>query len=341
MASHSEVAHRWAQDDENARTLTGFNMFCDQRPSYPELFAPNTTINTIYSHGRHYAAAAFVTTPAGERVVLVNTDRRSMSTMKHLSHIRRAIPSRYRVFHVGAPDPMHKAGGADHFHEDNLSGIVQDAAETFAKAKRARKYAGHHTDHATALLEGATAYAEAFGLTWSPPALEGLAAEVAARAEAKQAEYNRERAERQQRERERMEALRVTQAEDFAAWSAGEGYRVPSGYSADDKGAAYVRRYTQGDTDELQTSLGASVPWAHAVKAFRFIKLCKEQGKAWSKNGHVVRVGHYQVDSIDAEGNMHAGCHYFAWEHMEALAKRQGVFEQGSSADAVEVREHA
>lgn len=102
-------------------------------------------------------------------------------------------------------------------------------------------------------------------------------------------------------------------------------------------GVALVRRSSDGE--RLETSHGADVPWSHAVKAFRFIRLCVEKGEAFHTNGRVIRVGHFTVDYITADGDMKAGCHRFAWADMKALAEREGVFELTPSAEAVETRE--
>ena len=102
-------------------------------------------------------------------------------------------------------------------------------------------------------------------------------------------------------------------------------------------GVALVRRSKDGE--RLETSHGADVPWSHAVKAFRFIRLCVEKGEAFHTNGRVIRVGHFTVDYITADGDMKAGCHRFAWADMKALAEREGVFGLTPSAEAVETRE--
>lgn len=342
MASHQQVAHRWAQDDANAREIRGFNMFYERGGSYGAYFAPGSDVNRIFSHGRHYVAAAFVTTKKGERVVLINADTYSMTTGRHLSYIRRAIPDRYRTFTVPHPDPAFKRGGSENFHADNIAYHVAQAVEFYAKGQRARIYKQWNFDRAEAHLREAADYAATFGVKWKRPAsLADAAAKLEADAKARAKAERKAREEREQRERERMAALRVEQAPLFAEWLAGNGWRVPSAYNADENGNAYVRRYREGERDELQTSQGASVPWEHALKAFRFIKLCRERGEAFHTNGRTVRVGHYRVDSIDAQGNMRAGCHSFAWEHMAALAEREGVLNVEPSSEAVETREGA
>lgn len=138
------------------------------------------------------------------------------------------------------------------------------------------------------------------------------------------------------------EGVRLNDAERMAAgreareaWLKGEGDRYTRLSGAN--GTALVRRSSDGE--RLETSQGADVPWSHAVKAFRFIRLCVEKGEAFHTNGRVIRVGHFTVDYITADGDMKAGCHRFAWADMKALAEREGVFELTPSAEAVETRE--
>lgn len=328
MASHKEVAHRWAQDDASARTLSGFNMFYERAPAYSAYFAEGSDVNRIYSHGRHYVAASFVTTKAGERVVLVNSYRYSMTTGRHLSYIRSAIPSRYPVFEVPFPDPSHKPGGSENFHADNLQHFVKEAGERYAKGMRARVYKDQLLKEGEAFLNEAERYAKAFGVKWKRPSSLDAVAGALAKEAAKRAKVEaKARAEREERARQAMEAQRINDAEAFGLWSRGaKNVRCPQSYRSDDNGNAYVRRMQYDDgTDELQTSQGASVPWDHAVKAFRFIALCVARGEAWERNGRQVRVGHYQLDRIEPNGDMTAGCHRFGWEAMRALAEREGV----------------
>lgn len=328
MASHKEVAHRWAQDDASARTLSGFNMFYERAPAYSAYFAEGSDVNRIYSHGRHYVAASFVTTKAGERVVLVNSYRYSMTTGRHLSYIRSAIPSRYPVFEVPFPDPSHKPGGSDNFHADNLQHFVKEAGERYAKGMRARVYKDQLLREGEALLNEAERYAKAFGVKWKrPSSLDAVAGALAKEAAKRAKAEAKARAEREEAARVRMEAQREQDAEAFGLWMRGaKNVRCPQSYRSDDQGNAYVRRMQYDDgTDELQTSQGASVPWDHAVKAFRFIALCVARGETWQRNGRQVRVGHYQIDRIEPNGDMTAGCHRFAWDAMRELAEREGV----------------
>lgn len=86
----------------------------------------------------------------------------------------------------------------------------------------------------------------------------------------------------------------------------------------------------------LQTSHGAEVPLAHAIKAFRFVKRCRERGAAWKANGHTIRVGHFRIDRIEPSGDFVAGCHIIEWPQIEALARTLGVFDLAPDDSALE-----
>lgn len=245
-----------------------------------------------------------------------------------MSYIRRAIPSRYPTFTVPFPDPSHKPGGSDHFHADNLAHYVAKAGERYAKGMRARVYKDMLLREGEAFLTEAERYAEAFGVKWKRPDSLATVAAVLAKEAAKRAkEEAKARKVMIEAARIREAAQREHDAEAFGLWMRGaKNVRCPSSYRLDEAGNAYVRRFQyEGGTDELQTSAGASVPWDHAVKAFRFIALCVARGEAWERNGRQVRVGHYQLDRIEPNGDMRAGCHAFAWEAMRALAEAEGV----------------
>lgn len=154
-------------------------------------------------------------------------------------------------------------------------------------------------------------------------------------ATAKQAEIQ----ERENRERFEREAAKR------AAWLAGEaGYW----HGSDARGGALLRavkieRDAMGEivAGELQTSWGANVPLAHAVRAFRFIKLCHDTGRAFQANGRTIRVGHFAIDRVEPSGDFKAGCHTFNWQEIERVARALGVFELSADDSAVVESAHA
>lgn len=128
-------------------------------------------------------------------------------------------------------------------------------------------------------------------------------------------------------------------AAEIREWRAGE--RRSAYFDSDHGGAAIRATGVQRDAGgsiiggTLETSHGASVPLCHAIRVFRFLKLMRQRGETWAKNGRTIRVGHYSVDRVDSTGGFVAGCHRFAWPEIEALALALGVFD----VEPAEVRE--
>lgn len=143
----------------------------------------------------------------------------------------------------------------------------------------------------------------------------------------------------------RLERQKATRA----AWLAGE--TNDSGYGerlSDSEGGALLRA-EKVERDEsgaivgglLRTSWGAHVPLPEAIRAFRFLKLCRASGKAWKANGQRIQVGHFQVDSIDPSGNFRAACHRINWQEVERLARLLGVLEIAPDQSAIVAKEGA
>lgn len=127
-----------------------------------------------------------------------------------------------------------------------------------------------------------------------------------------------------------------------AAWIAGlpEPERPPvmgtsRGYNVrmeDSEGGALIRARSVTRDESgmitggtLETSQGAEVPLTHAIRAFRFLKLCRDKGQGWQANGKTLPVGHFKVDHIDSEGNFRAGCHQINWGEVARVAAELGL----------------
>lgn len=283
--------------------------------------------DVLYSYGSHWIMAQFAENDRGEVAAIVNATHYTdgTTTNGHTSQARRAIRDDIPTFSVPAAGG-HLYGGR--LTPGDISGALAyyatAATEAAGKAKRARSdwTRDSQTSRASALLNEAEAFAAWAGVAWTRPDLGDLVAD---------AEEAKKRAAARQREIE--EARRVQNADAFAEWLAGSRRYAPDGYATDAAGSVYLRRAG----DNLETSRGAVVPWEHALRAFRFIKLCREKGEAFQSNGRKVRVGHFTVDRITAKGDMTAGCHFFTWAQIEALAKREGVL--GLAPDAAAVTE--
>jgi len=152
----------------------------------------------------------------------------------------------------------------------------------------------------------------------------------------RQAAGDKAQAERLERERQ-----------DREAWQRGETVRGRFGgaYFRTAQGGAYLRAVDVKRDDSgqitggtLETSQGARVPLTHALRAFRFLKWCRETGTPWQRNGRTVRVGHYQVDSVSPDGTFRAGCHLIEWPQVEALAAALGVADLEADSSVAQER---
>lgn len=268
----------------------------------------------LFDYGDHFCLGQFVTTKKGELVCLLNSDSYGPTTSHHQGVTAGAIPKSIPTFTIP------KAGYeryTDSFDVDKTLVSYKERATTLAtKAKRAKKQDSKdwYNVQAANVLEEAKTFAKTFGARFRVASLDALA---------KAAIEAAKRVEKERKEREAHE--RAIALEDFKAWQAGTKSHCPYAHNRTANGGAYLR--VSNDGQVLQSSQGAEVPMSHAIRAFKFIKLCRDGGKAWAKNGHSLRVGNFAVDSVSESGDIHAGCHFIEWAEIERIAKQIGVFD--------------
>lgn len=174
------------------------------------------------------------------------------------------------------------------------------------------------------------------GLAPSLARLRARQADELARAERERAE-NADRAARAAREREMLAEQRAAPhalpVDELAArWRAGEftealltdearallwreGERVAVSYS----GPTMIR-LSPRDPGTLETSRGAEVPADHARRVWPVLRRLYRTGGTYVRNGHTIHIGHFALDSVDADGTMRAGCHTFTRAEIERCA---------------------
>lgn len=329
-------AHVWAQQNKESGKSGNGNMSFEG--------------TILYSY--RTPIGRFVDTVDGRRAVLVTSETFSVTTSgKHMPALWRAIDYGRGAFAPCFKVP-HLCGGSGlgytHFeltakeHAANLAHLVERYGAAIASDKRKRDLWGNwqqrHRDNAQAAAD----YAEAFGLP--VPALspsddiaevEQVHAARAAKFNAPGAAERREaeavkRAERKERKAQEARAKALADAaEAVADWRAGRRRSLPYGVSSDENGGALLRVQMAADieTGQLQTSMGATVPLPDAIRVFRFVKLCKERGEAWHRNGRTLPVGAFQVDHVAPNGTFRAGCHLIHWPEIEAAARAAGVLD--------------
>ena len=255
--------------------------------------------DTIYSYGSHFPIARHVETRRG-RAVLFTTRDYSVTTSGHKWAVLGAC-KHLTVFHVQHPTDTNRKAQFAEYRERYLA-----LARKYSRARSNKPWIlGSLRD----LIDEANRFAQFFGLRCRlslPDDLSGMVAECRA---IEKREWERKQREERKREREALERVQK--------WVDGESdFLCQQSYGP-------IRLRIKGD--ELQTSRGASVPLAHAVKAFRVIKRLRSKGESYERNGHTIHLGHFALDAIDPQGNVTAGCHNVAWEEIERVATLAGV----------------
>ncbi len=116
---------------------------------------------------------------------------------------------------------------------------------------------------------------------------------------------------------EQRDRRAVIEADVIKSWRDGKAVRLP--YRSDHVTMMRIKG------DEVQTSMGARFPVEHARKAFKIIARCKRNDVDWVRNGHSIPVGHFKLDSICANGDVKAGCHFVKWAEIELCARELGI----------------
>lgn len=122
--SNSQLVHAWANQ------LT------------PEGKASNIFFEgpTIYSYGRHYQIAKFVTCESVEKVVFVNSNGYSMTTAKHKNLVLGSIPDGIKVFKV----PFVNNQFTTEILPDVIEEMLNDCLDYLKKQINAKTYFGYY-----------------------------------------------------------------------------------------------------------------------------------------------------------------------------------------------------
>lgn len=351
VMNSAQVAHVWAQGTQHE----GRTAIPSDGGRFGGVSGPRISFvgDTYFSY--RTAVARLVMDKTGSRVALISSETFSPTTAMHIRHARSAVERHSRigaVFHVPTlADDRSAVGRGDGVldHSVNLASLMErydNLAAGYANPRQ-KVWLGYPERSELEVISerlgtawlAATDYKERFGLdqplgTSFPPSVADVKAQ-AIRIVDQRAAYHAVRntpeaiAKRQAAAAKRAAKLAAAKADAIGAWKRGEislaqfeklagSYRL-----SDETGGALIR--VKGD--KLETSWRADVPLAHAVRAFRFIKHIRETGEDWRPNGHALRVGHFSVDVIRADGGFTAGCHTFAWPEIEAAAIAAGVFE--------------
>ena len=315
-----EIAHLWAHSIETGRNSarsTGAGNFYFDRNSDNE--------PVLWSYGRHSAVARLTTSPVtGAKIALVNSHTsRSVTNSGHISAALRAIPPGVIVLQVPAVDfPA---------HGENLAYLREEFTRLRGEMARARDLAGWLAMATEKALDVYDGYREQFSP--AAPALDvtGLQEETAsARARAdKHATLQEAKQARASASRQAARAAQALQdaktfSEKLADWKANKCGQ----YTCPPCQTIHLR---QRDQSHVETSRGAVFPLSDARRVFDFLQWLEGAEYAAPATGNVF-LGDYRIDAIDAEGNVHAGCHFVPFSSIQDFAIRAGWIEAPAMA---------
>ena len=254
--------------------------------------------DTIYSYGSHFPIARFAE-HRGKKCVLMTTRTYSTTTSRHIQ-LARGASRNHTTFYV--PDVMELN------HKANLKHFAAKIIEDAKKAKRARLHKGYLLSDLEAYVGKCNQYAEFFGLKtrFTMPTDLDLAAE---REKAKAAAAIEDRRKQRKLEEDLKKATEL-----LDQWKLGDSVATYTLWPLQDT-------YLRVKDDVLETSRGAEVPLKHAIRILPLIR----SGQPYQRNGHTEHVGHFALDSIDAEGNVSIGCHFVKRAEIERIAAQLGV----------------
>ena len=294
FSSHNEVAHIWASQSQSEGR--GGNVYFND--------------GVIYSYGGHFPVARFA--PEFGNIVLFTSRGYSSSTGNHNSLIRAAIPSGYEVIYCDDP-----TRGADHNLYKWMCEVNRLRRDFAAKTHRISR--GNIAVEIFKTCESAEIYCMALKIAtpeWCNESNDEMTArdyvyELAKAREIKKAAL---RAEYEK-------SMAIEAADRMALWVIGEN--VYSG------GFQYLPTALRIKAETIQTSRGANIPVADALKLWPLLLRVKQSGKTLEAGLHNINLGAYRFNSFDGT-TLIVGCHQIGWDQLEKMADQLNLLEKAA-----------
>lgn len=273
---------------------------------------------SIYSYGEHYTLAKF----QSNGVVLMNSERYSVSTSKHASIVWRAIPYKTATFTV----PSTGSEREDRNDLINVAYYARNFRESLEKASRARKnYPSYLRDARHAKVK-AFEYCKAFDCE---DLLKRFDFSFDFESDSVKEKIKAIRIREAKLKAEKLAKMKAEMLEKVIQWRNGEKVWISS-YPE-----TLLRLIDDGKT--VETSKGAYFPVDQARRAIRFVKSVMKSGISWQRNGERFELGNYQLDAVSTIGTVRAGCHVVKFDEIERL-NNSLAYPVGFEASAVKLK---
>lgn len=288
-----QVAHLWASG--NKANGKGSNFYFEG--------------DTIFSYGPHFPIARRIS----ESFYLITQRGYSVSTSRHISYTRRAIPSYAKVFPV-ANSPRDSFGTIREEKMKEARGMfstveAKTPAKTYENAKVLSLFIRETLEmfrlfeEEDAQFLSALQMEELHGILGKVELIREANREAFEIAEAKKEAQREAREEKRRAKWERQQELERMEAEKIVPlWRNGEKVMTWK--------LRNLPPMLRIIGDKVETSHGAEVTKEEATKAFFFILGKINKGETWHRNGETCPVGPFSLVSIDSE-IVTVGCHRF------------------------------
>lgn len=323
FSSSSQTLHVWAQQTQDEGRCS--NIFFERK-------------EVVYSYGYHYPLGFITTNKKGETAAIINTEGYSVTTSKHIGEARGATRHYKQIF---LPSTAAMKGLVTAFRLSQarditkaLSNAIVDCINNYNNRLRLddkKRRAKTLQDWKDSALYECNIYIDLldwYGHKMNKQAatalryLTGLNAADSKELAIKAQEKKDKQLRKEQDKRNKEERIIIDLA--MSNWVNGiDTFRTESGQHDARK---YIHRSStvllRVKGEEIQTTQGASFPVAHAIKAFSIISRAAKKGELWQRNGKTIHLGHFQIDRIEPDGTVIAGCHTVMFDEVKRIAKQ-------------------
>ena len=314
------VAHVWAQQSQSEGHNSNRTIYFKE--------------GTIYSYGDHFPLATFVKDKDSQDIVIFNNDTYSVTTSKHQRDVRQS--ARHYPF-VYVNTAISKVISEWHDSVADEKRAIKSVALNYlnrvfitqansAIKRRAAHLIASDIQTARSAYDNIVKLFSVYGINM-PVAVSRKVDALDNDLESVLASHKKEIAA-QQRKRDK-EAEQRKQRREIAAKTAVQTFISGGNLSHEERNAlryidkTYMRPQDDGN---IHTTQNASFPIEHAKKAFAAIRHCKETASEWKRNGKSIHLGHFQIDTIESNGNVKAGCHYIEWDEIARIARQLDIY---------------
>jgi hypothetical protein len=317
FGSHAQTAHVWAQGEY------GHGHASDRRMMFDN--------GVIYSYGRHFAIAKHVQTLEGRNAILFTSAKYSVSTSKHIGHVRNAIRGDAPLFFVQNPD-----GSTDaniRAFDEKVTSLLADYAKPRIRQTTRDSIAGEIANTIARRNGYGLSFIKKYKALDVPDDINALAEKLQKDRVAKAKREAKERAAAIEAELKHAEQFTQTKRTEWAEFWRLNSDDILRSSMVSGVCSRYVRethgillRFINAGKD-IQTSAGAEFPASHAKKIFPFLERLKAAGETYDRGNSMkaLRLGSFAIDTFDKEGNVKAGCHTVKWLEIVLMAERMGL----------------